>query len=75
MKSIIDDFEGMPVEIPFLDEQGEQERILLNELALREYNHTGTLSSVKLQEANEKFLESAKNHILLSEKEQNEQTS
>lgn len=64
MKKIIDNFSGMPVEIPVLDEQGERERALLNDLALREYNDTGTLSSTKLQEANAKFLETAEDHLL-----------
>jgi hypothetical protein len=67
MKSKINFVEGMPVEIPALDETGEQERARLNALALQEYEDTGTLVSEKLQEANTYFQEKAKKHILQDE--------
>lgn len=61
--------DGMAVKVSLLNETGEEERKLLNELALREYNDTGTLSSAKLREANDQFLKKAKEHILREELE------
>lgn len=70
MRRKINYVNGMPVEISLLDETGEEERRLLNELALHEYNDTGTLSSAKLREANAQFLRRAREHILREEPEQ-----
>ncbi len=64
MKKQINFVEGMPVEIPTLDETGEQERARLNALALREYEEYGTLTSENLQEANARFQKTAKEHIV-----------
>lgn len=69
MKKRMEYINGMPVEIPLLDEAGEAERKLLNELALSEYNDTGTLSSTKLREANDQFLKKAKEHVLKEDPE------
>ena len=64
MKNRINYIEGMPVEIPALDEQGEQERARLNALAMQEYEDSGTLVSESLQQANAHFQEKVKKHIL-----------
>lgn len=73
MKRKINFVEGMPVEIPTLDETGEHERARLNALALQEYEDSGTLISEKLQEANAHFQETAKKHILKDDAQTNRQ--
>ncbi len=67
MRKKIDFVEGVLVEFSILDMEGEKQRQLLNELALKEYSETGKLSSPKLQEANAQFLESATGHVLKDE--------
>ncbi len=68
MKSKIEVINGITVEIPELDDLGEKERDKLAALATQEYNKTGTLSSPSLQEANRKFVEDAKSHMLRDDK-------
>lgn len=58
---------GIPVEIPTLDKVGEAERIRLGELALHEYETTGTLTSDVLQKANAAFCEMAPLYMLKDE--------
>lgn len=60
MKNIIKIIDGMPVEIPVLDEQGEKQRKILAQLAFKEYKSSGSLTSQKLQEANSEFLAAVK---------------
>lgn len=62
MKSIIKIIDGMPVEIPVLDEKGEKQRQNLAQLAFKEYESSGSLTSQKLQEANSEFLAAVKDH-------------
>lgn len=68
MKKKIDLINGMPVEIPELDETGERERERLAALAFQEYQDTGALNSERLQEANADFLKTAKGHLIKSDK-------
>ncbi len=63
MKKQITIIDGMPVEIPELDEVGEAERARLNAIALEEYETRGTLVGEELQKMNAEFVETAKRHI------------
>ena len=72
MKKKIEIISGIPVEIPILDEEGEKERKLLVDLAMKEYIDTGSFSSAKLQEANAEFIESAKQHLITEENAESE---
>ena len=67
MKKEIHVMNGMPVEIPLLDKDGERERARLANLALKEYEDTGVLTSAALLEENRKFLERASQYILQEE--------
>ncbi|MDL2257648.1 hypothetical protein LJC42_00625 [Eubacteriales bacterium OttesenSCG-928-K08] len=62
MKTKVEYVNGMPVELPMLDENMETERSKLNALAMQEYLDTGTLNGEKLLEANSTFIEKAKDH-------------
>jgi hypothetical protein len=73
MKNKINFIEGMPVEIPLLDETGEKERARLNALALQEYENFGTLISEKLPRSQRAFLKTAKEHILQDDAKQETQ--
>ncbi len=69
MKRRINIIEGMPVEIPELDEIGETERSRLNEIALAEYEARGTLIGEELQQVNADFIRTAKQHLIVPEED------
>ncbi len=69
MKRRINIIEGMPVEIPELDEIGETERSRLNEIALSEYEAHGTLIGEELQKVNAEFIRNAKQHLIVHEED------
>ncbi|HWR24230.1 MAG TPA: hypothetical protein VN366_12210 [Feifaniaceae bacterium] len=64
MKRRITIIDGMPVEIPELDETGETERARLNAVALLEYETHGTLVGEDLQKMNAEFISAVKGHVL-----------
>lgn len=64
MKRRITIIDGMPVEIPELDEFGEAQRAHLNAIALEEYETHGTLVGEELQRINAEFVKTAKLHII-----------
>ncbi len=67
MKRRINIIEGMPVEVPELDEIGETERARLNAIALEEYETHGTLVGEELQKANTEFIRIAQQHLIENE--------
>ena len=69
MKRRINIIEGMPVEIPELDEIGETERSRLNAIALSEYEAHGTLIGEELQKVNAEFIRNAQKHLIWAEEE------
>ncbi|MDD3920649.1 MAG: hypothetical protein PHO41_05740 [Eubacteriales bacterium] len=59
MKKSIRLINGMPVEISETTPEIEAERARIEELALKEYEETGSLSSQRLQEESRQFTEKA----------------
>ncbi len=74
MKRRISIIDGMPVEIPELDEIGETERVRLNAIALLEYETHGTLVGEELQKLNAQFVETARRHIRRDEGKSEEES-
>lgn len=56
--------QGMPVEMPLLDSEGEAARERLNELARETYVRTGKLGGLVLREACDEFSRMAPSHLL-----------
>jgi len=65
IKTKIQMFNGMPVEIPVLDEEGEEKRANMNAWAKEEYDRTGTLTSSVLRERLEEFDGEVELHVVM----------
>jgi len=70
MKKNIHLIQGMPVEVPVLDREGEEARRQLNRLARETYEQTGKLSGPRLREACDEFEEIADRHLLPDDDEE-----
>lgn len=74
MKRTIRLVNGMPVEINDTTPEIEAERARIDELALKEYQETGSLSSERLQEECKQFSEIAWNELREKNKEEAPET-
>ena len=64
MPTIVRKLDGLPIEEPILDDEGKAKQKALADLIVTEYEKTGKLSSIKLQESIEKYEIEIQEHLL-----------
>ena len=64
MQTKIRTLDGLPIEEPVLDAEGQQKQRELSELVLREYEQTGKLSGPAVREKIEQYQNEIAGHVI-----------